>query len=98
MAVLVLEQKFACGSAGPARHKDVFSERNSRVLIPCSGFCAPVVEVVILAMRSIKSRSDKGLRQAPGPLGGGINMFFDSVFIRLFHKSNDIIIRSVNVL
>ena len=98
MAVLVLEQKFACGSAGPARHKDVFSERNSHVLIPCSGFCAPVVEVVILAMRSIKSRSDKGLRQAPGPLGGSICMFFNCALVRLFHGSNDIIICCINVI
>ena len=98
MAVLVLKQESACLTSGSARNKDVFSERNSRVLIPCRGFRALIVKVVFLAVGNIKCRSDKGLRQAPGPLGGGINMFFDSVFIRLFHESNDIIIRSVNVL
>lgn len=87
MAVLVLEQKFACGSAGPARHKDVFSERNSRILIPGSGFCASVFEMIVSAVRNIKSRSDQSLRQAPGPLGGCVCMlfqFFSDMFLHRF--------------
>ena len=98
MAVLVLKQESARLSSGPARHKDVFAERNSRVLIPGGCLRTPVIEMVVPAVRSIKSRSDKGLRQAPGPLGGSVCMFFNCAPVRLFHGSNDIIICCISVI
>ena len=91
MAVLVLKQESACLTSGSAGHKNIPAERNSRILIPGSGFRASVFEMIVPAVRNIKSRADQSLRQAPGPLGGSVCMFFNSVLVRLFHHDHAMI-------
>ena len=98
MAVFMFEEESSCVSSGSARYKYEFAERYSGILVPCGGFCASVIEVIIFTVRSIKSRSDQSLRQTPGPLSSGICMLFQFSAARFLHGTNDIIICCINVI